>query len=130
MLRRVLIRRGAIALLIALASACTSGPGSVAPPVSAAGPATLAILHPAEGDQIYGTEVSVLVRVTGASPGPGIFAYSLGGTVVARSSLPWHELKGVRYGEHVLRVELVGPDGHPFDPPLTATVTFETSRDD
>jgi hypothetical protein len=126
MLRHVLIRRGAVALLIVLASACTSG--SIASSVSPAGPATLAILHPAEGDQIYGTEVSVLVRLTGTSP--GIFAYSLGGRVLARSSLPWHEIKGVRYGEHVLRVELVGPDGRPFDPPLTATVTFETSKDE
>ncbi len=128
MLRHVLIRRSAIALLIVLSSACTSG--SVASSVSPAGPATLAILHPAEGDQIYGTEVSVLVRLTGTSLGNGTFAYSLGGTVVARSSLPWHEIKGVRYGEHVLRVELVGPDGRPFDPPLTATVTFETSKDE
>ena len=130
MLRHVLIRRGAVAVLIVLASACTSGPGSIASSVSSAGPATLAILHPADGDQIYGTEVSVLVRLTGTSPGHGIFAYSLGGAVVARSSQPWHEIKGVRYGEHVLRVELVGPDGRPFDPPLTATVTFETSKDE
>jgi len=128
MLRRVLVLRGAVALLIVLTAACTSG--SVAPSMSSAGPPTLTILHPADGDQIYGTEVSVLVRLTGASPGHGIFAYSLGGTVVARSSLPAHEIKGVRYGAHVLRVELVGPDGRPFDPPLTATVTFETSRDE
>jgi hypothetical protein len=125
----MVIRRGAVMLVIAVfAGACTSG-SSPDPSGSASGVPALTILHPADGDQIYGTEVSVLVRVTGTVLGGGIFVYSVDGREVARGPLPTREIKGLPYGPHVLRVERIGPGGHPLDPSLVDRVTFETSQE-
>jgi len=116
--------------LIGIVVAVTGCTTSTTTP-SAGGVTRIAILHPADGDQIYGKEVSVLVHVSVGDPtssdAVARVVYILDGHRIATSASPDRELRHLHYGEHVLRVELVGRDLRPLDPPVTARVTFETA---
>ena len=141
-------RWGAWALFgvaLALAVAATTVPRALIGPTPSSatvGPrpastATLRFLAPQDGSVASGDELTVRLDLTGATitsvtsmtvtPDTGHVHLSLDGTLVSMVGgvLQVVNLRGVPPGTHTLTATFVGADHLPFDPPVTAEVTFE-----
>jgi len=142
-------RRGGwalIAVAVALAVAATTvpravlGPGQT--PVTSTGPrpsstATLAFIAPQDGFVASGYELTVRLDIAGAAitsvtsttvtPDTGHVHLSLDGALVSMTggALQVVDLRRVVSGPHTLTATFVAADHLPFDPPVTAEVTFE-----
>jgi hypothetical protein len=99
--------------------------------------ATLRFLAPQDGSVASGDELTVRLDLTGATitsvtsmtvtPDTGHVHLSLDGTLVSMVGgvLQVVNLRGVPPGTHTLTATFVAADHLPFDPPVTAEVTFE-----
>ena len=136
---------GLIGVAVALAVAATTVPRAlIAPtPTSAtvgprpASTATVRFLAPQNGSVASGDELTVRLDLTGATitsvtsmtvtPDTGHVHLSLDGTLVSMVGgvLQVVNLRGVPPGTHTLTATFVAADHLPFDPPVTAEVTFE-----
>jgi hypothetical protein len=98
--------------------------------------AALTIERPAEGASVTGTDLEVVLRLEGGrivdtasttlTPDTGHVHLSLDGRVVSMTYglVQSVSLRSVPAGEHTLQAEFVAADHGPFDPRVTATVTF------
>lgn len=110
------------------------------PPAPAAVPptstATVAFVKPAPGEHVAGSTMEVEIRLTGGhvvdttttdvTPDAGHLHVYLDGAMVSMTyadalQVPIEDLS---IGTHELRAEFVAVDHAPFDPPVTASVTF------
>ena len=130
---------------LALAVAATTVPRALIGPTptsATVGPrpastATLRFLAPQDGAVATGDELTVRLELTGATitsvtsttvtPDTGHVHLSLDGTLVSMVGgvLQVVNLRGVQPGTHTLTATFVAADHLPFDPPVTAEVTFE-----
>lgn len=102
--------------------------------------AALAFQRPVDGETIDGDEVQVVLDLEGGSvveqttsdvrPDEGHVHLSLDGALVSMTfgTVQVIDLRGVEAGTHVLDAEFVAADHLPFDPPVTASVTFGKGR--
>jgi hypothetical protein len=141
-------RWGAWALFgvaLALAVAATTVPRALIGPTPSSatvGPrpastANLRFFAPQDGSVASGDELTVRLDLTGATitsvtsmtvtPDTGHVHLSLDGTLVSMVGgvLQVVNLRGVPPGTHTLTAKFVAADHLPFDPPVTAEVTFE-----
>jgi hypothetical protein len=133
----------ATTLVLAGTGCGASGPAAPASPVPSAsahspGPATIAIIAPANSEVIRRPEVRVRVRLTATSPArsatgqpfPGYLHLYLDGHIVSIQPVPPsygvtdQVIRRLRPGPHQLRAEFVQPDHLPFRPQVVASVTF------
>jgi hypothetical protein len=134
-----------IGLAVALAVAATTVPRAVLgpkqTPANPTGPrppssATLRFLTPQNGSVASGDELTVRLELIGAtitsvtsttvSPDTGHVHLSLDGVLVSMTggALQVVDLREVAPGPHTLTATFVAADHLPFDPPVTAEVTF------
>lgn len=135
-----------IGLAVALAVAATTVPRAVLGPKQTpatsigarpASTATLRFLTPQEGSAASGDELTVRMELTGAtitsvtsttvSSDTGHIHLSLDGVLVSMTgtTIQVVDLRDVTPGPHTLTATFVAADHLPFDPPVTAEVTFE-----
>jgi len=134
-----------IGVALALAVAATTVPRTVLGPTqtpASSGPrpassATLRFLAPEPGVVASGDELTVRMELAGAtitsvtsttvSSDTGHLHLSLDGALVSMTggTLQVVDLRGVAPGPHTLTASFVAADHLPFDPPVTAEVTFE-----
>jgi hypothetical protein len=100
--------------------------------------ATLSIRQPAEGRDVEGAQVDVVMELSGGrvidtstttlTPDTGHIHLSLDGEMVSMTYgvVQLVDLTGVAPGPHLLRAEFVAADHGPFDPRVIATVGFST----
>jgi hypothetical protein len=98
--------------------------------------ATIAIVSPAEGQQVSGDFVDLVTRLSGAqvvdasvaqvTPDTGHVHVYVDDQLMSMSYTPEQRIPidFLERGPHVLRVEFVAADHGPFDPPVEASVTF------
>ena len=98
--------------------------------------ATLSIVRPANGATATGTDLEVVLQLTGGTivtttstkltPDTGHVHLSLDGQVVSMTYglVQSVSLRSVSPGEHTLQAEFVAADHGPFEPRVTASVTF------
>jgi hypothetical protein len=114
-------------------------PRTVAAPASGPRPAstaTLSIVKPAGGATVAGEDLEVVLQLTGGTiidststkltPDTGHVHISLDGQVVSMTFglVQSVSLRSVAPGEHTLQAEFVAADHGPFNPRVTASVTF------
>lgn len=134
-----------IAAAVALAVAATTVPRALLGPTQtpasvgprAASTATLRFLTPQDGSVASGEALTVRLDLGGATitsvtsttvePDTGHVHLSLDGALVSMTGgvLQVVDLRGVAPGPHTLTATFVAADHLPFDPPVTAEVTFE-----
>jgi hypothetical protein len=130
----------AMLMLATLAASC-GGDGAPAPSGSPtagprpAGTAMLAIERPTQGQVVHGSTTPLRIRLTGAQvvqatsttlrPDQGHLHVFLDDALVTMTADTRSELTGLTPGRHILKVEFVANDHAPFDPRVTAAVTFE-----
>ena len=135
-----------IGVAVALAVAATTVPRAVLNPAqtpsASTGPrppstATLRFLAPEDGSVAAGDELTVRLELTGAtitsvtsttvSSDTGHVHLSLDGVLVSMTggTLQIIDLRDVAPGLHTLTATFVAADHLPFDPPVTAEVTFQ-----
>ena len=134
-----------IGVAVTLAVAATTVPRTVLRPTqtpASSGPrpassATLRFLAPEPGVVASGDELTVRMELAGAtitsvtsttvSSDTGHLHLSLDGALVSMTggTLQVVDLRGVAPGPHTLTASFVAADHLPFDPPVTAEVTFE-----
>jgi hypothetical protein len=100
--------------------------------------ATLAIDEPPAGRDARGDELNVVMTLEGGTivdatsttltPDTGHVHLSLDGEVVSMTYglVQVVDLRGLSPGEHTLEAEYVAADHGPFDPRVTASITFRT----
>ena len=134
-----------IGFALALAVAATTVPRALVGPTptsATVGPrpastASLRFIAPKDGAVASGDELTVRLDLTGATitsvtsmnvaPDTGHVHLSLDGTLVSMVGgvLQVVNLRGVPPGTHTLTATFVAADHLPFDPPVTADVSFE-----
>lgn len=140
-------RWGAWVLLVvaaALIVAATTVPRALfgpSTPVATSGPrpsstATLTFVSPREGLRTDGDQLVTELRLDGATltqetsasvaPNVGHLHLSLDGAVISMAGTTEQvvDLRSLAPGEHTLTATFVAADHLPFDPPVTASVTF------
>jgi hypothetical protein len=125
-------RLGALLVLPAILTACSSGP-QPATLVRPRSTATLTILDPAPGVTVTGRTLHVRLRLTGAtitpltsthlSPNLGHIHLILDGRVVSMAYGVDQDVH-VTPGDHLLQAEFVAQDHFPFNPRIVKSVTF------
>jgi len=142
-IRPVRVFLAAMAVALAAAACGGSGQGASGPPGPPTSPgpggaARLTIIRPANGAVIHTRTVHVKVRLTGANaenPGttqalPGYIHLYLDSQIISiapvasNNSVTEQTISRVKPGQHMLRIEFVGPDHLPFRPRVIAAVTF------
>ncbi len=131
-----------LALVAAVAVACGGG-GGPTPTTQASGrpssPAKLTILSPTNGQSFKdGQIIPVNVKLTGArivrqatthiTPTTGHLHLYVDNAIVSMNYQTTNQLKGVKPGVHVMKVEFVAADHLPFDPRVIQAVTFQVSK--
>ena len=137
----------AVVLLVASAivPGAVFGPTPATPTGSVSGPriastATLAFADPSDGTTIEGDELEVVLDLQGGAviaqttsevrPDTGHIHLSVDGALVSMTYGTVQVVSlaslGLGSGEHTLDAEYVAADHLPFDPPVTASVTFRT----
>ena len=132
-------------LAVLFCAACGGGRQPAAGPSTSsprpASSAKLAILSPSSGEVIHGSTVHLKAKLTAAKAGgaaaaqtgPGFIHVYLDGKIVSIEIASVNEvtdqaIHGLTPGQHLLRVEFVGPGHLPFHPRVIATVTFVAKR--
>lgn len=133
-------------LAVVFCAACGGGgpaaKGSPAPFRRLASPAKLTILSPSNGEVIHGSTVRLRVRLVVAKArtsattqiAPVYIHVYLDSKIVSitiasmSDGVTEQAVHGLKPGQHLLRVELVGPNHLPFDPRVIANVTFAAKR--
>ena len=123
---------------LALAACGGSGGSTVSPTTTGArpsSPAVLKILSPTNGEVVHGTSVQLKVSLTGAKlvpansatvvPTQGHLHVILDSTLVSMTSGLEQTIGGLTPGTHLLQVEFVASDHAPFNPRVTAAVSFK-----
>jgi hypothetical protein len=99
-------------------------------------PVTIDIREPADGAHTDADQIAVRIDVVGGtltqttsssiSPDTGHVHLLLDGAIVSMSgdTLQVVDIRTIAPGRHTLTAEFVAADHLPFDPPVTATVTF------
>ena len=136
----------AAVLVVVSAAACGGGGPAArtpaAPSPRPASPAKLTILSPSSGAVIHSSTVHVKVRLAAAKAerpattqiAPVYIHVYLDGKIesIELTSLDdgvnEQAIHHVKPGQHLLRVELVGPNHLPFHPRVIAAVTFAVNR--
>jgi hypothetical protein len=121
--------------MVLLGTACSKGESGGAARPRPSSPAKLKILSPTNGEVVPASDVDVEVGLTGArivpatttniAPDTGHLHVYLDNQIVSMNFAATQELRGVKPGMHVLRVEFVAADHVPFDPRVFTAVTFE-----
>jgi hypothetical protein len=114
-----------------------SGRPSPPPPASGARPtstATVEIVQPSKGEKVSGNQLEVVMTLAGGTivdaastrltPDTGHIHLSLDGRLASMTYGLVQFLPNVSPGRHTLEAEFVAADHGPFDPRVTATVTF------
>jgi hypothetical protein len=121
------------------------GPTEPASPTVAAGPrprstASIDFREPTSGDVVRGDDVEVVMDLAGGrvvdtssselSPDAGHIHLSLDGALVSMTygNVQIVDLRGAPPGAHTLEAEFVAADHGPFDPRVTASITFDLER--
>ncbi|HEY7280785.1 MAG TPA: hypothetical protein VID47_04240 [Actinomycetota bacterium] len=134
-----------LALVATMTVACGGGPGGGAttPSTQTSGrpssPAKLTILSPTDGEAFKaGQIIPVDVKLTGAkivrqttthiTPTTGHLHLYVDNAIVSMNYQTTNQLKGVKPGVHVMKVEFVASDHLPFDPRVIQAVTFQVTK--
>ena len=135
-----LLRSTTAVVLTALALASCGGSGSSSATLTNAAarpssPAVLKILRPTNGEVVHGTSVQLKVSLAGATlvpattatvvPTEGHLHVILDSTLVSMTSGLEQSVGGLTPGMHLLQVEFVASDHAPFNPRVTAVVSFK-----
>jgi hypothetical protein len=130
--RAVTRRLGALLLLSAMLTACSSSP-QPATQVRPRSTATLGILEPVPGAVTTGRTLHVRLQLTGATitpvtsthltPDKGHIHLILDGRVVSMAYGVEQDV-AVTPGDHLLQAEFVAQDHFPFNPRVVKSVTF------
>jgi hypothetical protein len=129
----------AAAVMMLALTACSGSGGSTVSSATAAArpssPAVLKILQPTNGEVVHGTTVELKVSLTGAKlvpatsatviPTQGHLHVILDSTLVSMTSGLEQVVGGLTPGTHLLQVEFVASDHAPFNPRVTAAVSFK-----
>jgi len=141
---RALLALG-LALVAAVTVACGGGggDGGTSPSTQSSGrpssPAKLTILSPTNGQSFKaGQTIPVNVKLTGAkivrqttqhiTPTTGHLHLYVDNAIVSMNYQTTNQLKGVKPGVHVMKVEFVAADHLPFDPRVIQAVTFQVTK--
>jgi hypothetical protein len=102
--------------------------------------ASIAVRQPTEGQVVRGTELEVVIDLTGGrivdtsstqlTPDTGHIHVSLDGALVSMTygTVQVVDLRAAAPGVHTLEAEFVAADHGPFDPRVTAFATFDVER--
>jgi hypothetical protein len=115
------------------------GAGSTTPGPRPSSPAKVTIETPTNGESFKaGVTIPVEVQLTGArivrrttthiTPTTGHLHLYLDNSLVSMNYKTTNELKGVKPGMHVMKIEFVASDHNPFDPRVITAVTFEVTK--
>ena len=114
-------------------------PGPATYPPGAARPAStahLSIAKPADGEHVSGSQLEVVMRLTGGTvvqttttniqPNTGHVHLSIDGRLISMTYgvLQSIDLSSLSPGRHTLSAQFVAADHGPFNPPVVATATF------
>jgi hypothetical protein len=142
-MRRARFAAAIVAVAVGLAAcgggSAGDGSGSTAPGPRPSSPAKVTIETPTNGESFKaGVTIPVKVKLTRARivrrttthirPTTGHLHLYLDNSLVSMNYQTTNELKGVKPGMHVMKVEFVAADHNPFDPRVVTAVTFEVTK--
>lgn len=132
------VRFAVVAAALALTACGGSGSSTTTHTTAAtrpSSPAVLKILAPTNGQVVHGTSVDLKVSLTGAKlvpatsatvvPTEGHLHLILDQRLVSMTSGLQQTVGGLTPGQHLLQVEFVASDHAPFNPRVTAVVSFQ-----
>jgi hypothetical protein len=102
--------------------------------------ASIAFRQPTDGQTVRGDEVAIIIGLRGGhivdttttdlAPDAGHIHLSLDGALVSMTfgTVQVVDLRSASPGAHVLEAEFVAADHGPFDPRVTASVSFDVER--
>jgi hypothetical protein len=102
--------------------------------------ATINIVHPADGETVTGTTLDIVMTLPGGkivdytgtnlTPDTGHIHILLDHKLISMTFGLVQEvsLQDLAPGTHLLEAEFVAVDHAPFDPPVTSSVTFKTTK--
>lgn len=114
-------------------------PSSVSP-VRPTSTATIDIVHPTQDETVTGTTLDIVMKLPGGTivdytgtnltPDTGHIHILLDGKLISMTFGLVQEvsLAHLAPGTHVLEAQFVAVDHAPFDPPVTTSVTFKTTK--
>ena len=135
-----------LALSAALVPPMIWGPNlKVKPPASVASvrpssTASIHIVHPTQGETVSGPTLDIVMTLPGGkivdytgtnlTPNTGHIHILLDGKLISMTFGLVQEvsLQGLFPGNHLLQAQFVAVDHAPFDPPVTSSVTFNTTK--